>query len=160
MTKNGSKPDNLTPTSGAVWRRPRMEGVVIPLPSGNICRIRPVALDVMITSGKLPDLLTPLAAKTLWTELDTDQIGDVAEMATGMAELFGTVCRAAFIEPRIVDSPEADDEISLEDIDFADKAAVFQLAIQPAKVLEGFRQQQTRDVEPVRDGEKQPVEAK
>lgn len=136
MTDNGKEPQV---TSGSLWRKPREEGVVVPLPSGNIARLRPVALDVMITSGKLPDMLTPLAAKTLWTEMEPEDIGDVSELATGMADLFGFVCKAAFIEPKVVDNPKKEDEISLDDIDFRDKAAVFQLAIQPAEVLQKFR---------------------
>lgn len=143
--------DNNQVTGAAVWRKPRQEGYVITLPSGNTARLRPVALDVMITSGKLPDILTPIAAKTLWAEIETEEIGNVAEMASGMADLFGIVCKAAFMEPAVVDKPKADNEISLEDISFEDKAAVFQLAIQPAKVLERFREQQAAGVESVPD---------
>lgn len=134
--------DEWQPTSGKTWRSPRLEGVVIPLPSGNMARIRPVALDMMVASGKIPDLLAPIAAKTLWTEIDTDEIGDVKELATGMVNLFNVVCKAAFVEPRVVDEPQADDEITLEDIAFQDKATVFQLAIGPARHLELFRQEQ------------------
>lgn len=145
--------EELRPTLGIEWRKPRREGVLVPLPSGNVARIRPVALDVMIASGQIPDVLTPLAAKTLWTEVEADQIGNVAEMATGMADLFNVVCRAAFVEPRIVDDPQAEDEIGIEDIDFQDKAAVFQLAIGPARQLELFRERQEAAMAALRAGE-------
>ena len=61
MDDNGKEPQI---TSGVKWRQPREEGIIVPLPSGNVARLRPVALDVMISSGKLPDMLTPVAAKT------------------------------------------------------------------------------------------------
>lgn len=140
-------------TSASTWREPREKGYVITLPSGNVARIRPVALDVMIRDGTLPDLLSPIAAKSLWTETTTDEIGNVGELATGMAELFGYVCRASFIEPRIADDVEdlGEGEIALEDVSFDDKAFVFQLAIQPAQILHRFCEKQAADVESVRD---------
>ena len=140
-------------TSAAAWREPRENGFVVTLPSGNTARIRPVALDVMIQDGRLPDLLSPIAARSLWTETDVEEIGKVGELATGMAELFGYVCKASFIEPRVVDGEDlGEGEISLSDVCFDDKAFVFQLAIQPAQVLHRFCEQQTRDVEPPRTG--------
>ena len=149
-SKNGS---TKKVTLGKAWRKAREEGEAVALPSGNVARIRPVALDVLLTSGNLPDLLSPIAAKTLWTEVDTDQIADMAETAIGMAELVNIVCQASFVEPRIVDEATADDEITLEDIDFLDKTSVFQLATQPAEVLRRFRQQQEGNVDPVLDGQ-------
>lgn len=151
--------NNLKPTSAAEWRKPREEGYVVTLPSGHVARLRPVALDVLIVSGKLPDLLTPLAAKSLWVETDGEKIGNEAEQAKGYAELVNIVVPAAMVEPRIVDEPEGDDEISLEDIDFADKVAVFQLATQPAEVLRRFRDKQERDVAAVSNGKDDGAEA-
>lgn len=148
-------------TSAAAWREPREKGYVLALPSGNTARIRPVALDVMIQDGRLPDLLSPIAARSLWTETDVEEIGKVGELATGMAELFGYVCKASFIEPRIVDGEEdlGEGEISLSDISFDDKAFVFQLAIQPAQVLHRFCEKQAGDVEPPRAGDGDTPEA-
>lgn len=156
-SENGNMPSE--PTKGIEWRRPREEGYLILLPSGNTVKLRPVALDVMISSGILHDELTPLAARTMWTEIDADKIADVTEMATGMAELFGVVCKAAFLEPKVVDEASADDEIELGDISFEDKATVFQLAIQPSRVLEKFCAEQARNVASILDGENEPVEA-
>ncbi len=145
--------EQLQPTSGRLWRQPREEGVAITLPSGHVARLRPVALDVMIAHGELPDLLTPLAAKTLWTEIEAKEIGDTAELATGTIELFNLVCRAAFVSPRVVDDPQADDEIGLADIAFEDKSAVFQLCIQGARALELFRERQAQRLEALHNGE-------
>lgn len=138
-------------TGAAEWRAPREKGFVVTLSSGNIARIRPVALDVMLQDGSLPDLLSPLAAKALWTETDVEQIGEMSELAAGMAALFGQVCKAAFMNPRVVELAEGEElgenEIMLADIDFRDKGEVFQLAILPAQLLRKFCEEQARDVE-------------
>ena len=144
------------PTPAAEWREAREAGYVVTLPSGKAARLRPVALDVMISRGQLPDLLTPIAAKTLWSETDTGAIADEATLAQGFTELVALVCVASFLEPRIVDAQPGsmapgdgeltDNEIRLEDIDFQDKVAVFQAAIQPAEVLKRFRDQQEAGV--------------
>ncbi len=139
MDDNGKEPQI---TSGVKWRQPREEGIIVPLPSGNVARLRPVALDVMISSGKLPDMLTPIAVKTLWTEMGGEEISNAVEMATQMADLFHIVCKASFIEPKIVDDPQEEDEIAIDDISFTDKGFVFNLAIQPAEVLRKFRDEQ------------------
>lgn len=143
----------LTPTLGAQWRKAREEGVVVTLPSGNVARLRPVALDVLVTSGEVPDLLTPLAARMLYGEVGDEELQGVAEVARGTAKLCNLVCRAAFVEPRIVDDPQAEDEVALEDVDFTDRMAVFQVAIQGARSLETFRDQQEKRLGALRDGE-------
>jgi hypothetical protein len=114
----------------------------------------------MITSGELPDLLTPLAAKTLYGEIQNDELSSAADLATNMAKLLSVVCKASFVSPRIVDDPQADDEISLEDVDFGDKMTVFNLAIAGAEALRSFRRRQAPDVGVVSDGESntQPTE--
>lgn len=148
-------------TLAKVWRAPREKGYVVTLGSGNVARIRPVALDVMIKNGTLPDLLSSIAAKSLWAgEGDVEDIGEGGELAVSMAELFGQVCIASFIIPRIVDDTEdlGDDEITLADICFSDKSEVFQLAVLPAQVLQKFCEKQARDVESVRTGDDDPPE--
>lgn len=152
----------LKPTSGKQWRRPREEGYAVTLPSGNVAVIRPVALDVMLQRGEIPDLLTPIAASMLWkeTEVDADTVEREPALALRMMELFDVVARAAFLEPRIVDEPEAHDEIAPADLSLEDKGWVFQLAIQPARVLATFCEKQAAGVGsvPTGEGDQQPAE--
>lgn len=137
----------------SAWRKPREQGYTVRLPSGNVATLRPVAVDVLLLSGKLPDLLSPIVAKTLWAETEPATLADQAELSKGFAELVNIVTRASMLNPRIVDEPSADDEIGLEDIDFSDKLAIFQLATGGSAVLQKFLEQQAASVEPVRDGE-------
>lgn len=153
MAGKAKKP---TPTPAKAWRQPREEGYLIPLPSGNVARLRPVALDVLILSGELPDLLSPIAAKMLWEDLpDVAEIANAAELATGTAKLMNHVCRAAMMEPPVAAMGEEpkDGEIALEDIDFQDKSIIFQLAISPAVAMRNFRDRQAAGLDAVPDGE-------
>lgn len=150
---------NLTPTPGAAWRKPREVGETVRLPSGNVATLRPVALDQLMLSGKIPDLLTPIAAKSLWTETDTGAIADQVETAKGFAELVNLIVPLAMLAPRVVAEPAGDDEIAPDDIEFSDKIAIFQLATGGATVLANFRKGQETDVEPVPDGQDVQSEA-
>jgi len=140
-------------TPAAAWRKPRLEGYTVTLPSGNTVRLRPVALDMLILTGKLPDLLTPIAARSLWVDTNADAIGKEVELARGFTELVNIVVPAALLEPCMVDDPQADNEIGPNDMDFADKLAVFQLATQPAEVLRQFREQQTGSLATLSNGD-------
>lgn len=146
-------------TSGVVWRAAREQGYLKQLPSGNWARLRPVSPDLLLSTGDLPDMLTPLVVKMVFEGSDgqeVDRLTDPQQMisqAADTVQLFNTVCRLAFLAPRIVDDPQAEDEISIEDIDLADRGFVFQLVTQPAEVLRRFRLEPAGDVAAVSDGQ-------
>lgn len=140
-------------TPAAQWRKARLEGHVVRLPSGNVARVRPVPMDLLITGGKIPDILTPIAARALWVDTDAETIGNETEMAKGFIELVNLIAPLALVEPRVVAKPTGDDEIALEDMEFSDRLAVFSLATQPSEVLRRFRDEPAGDVEPVRHGD-------
>jgi len=133
--------DKRRPTSGAEWRKPREEGFLVHLLSGNMARIRPVALDVLLRQGEIPDLLTPWVAKTIYEGVDTDELDKLlnvetlVEQSDEMLSLIDAICTAAFVEPRIVADPQAEDEIHITDVELADRGSVFSLAVLPAKEL-------------------------
>ena len=151
---NGNKP-----VTGKDWRKLREEGFMYLLPSAEIwVRLRPVALDVLMLAGKVPDTLTPLAASVLWeprlyTSDEAKALLEKIEAIRERVELINIVCRAGMAEPRIVDDPQYDDEISPDDLDFVDKFTIYQLVTQPAGWLHRFRAEQTPDVELVPDDE-------
>lgn len=164
-------PKLLRPTSGADWRRPRTEGELIELPSGNRARLRAVSLPTLVAAGNIPDLLTPLVVRMLGQGIDatTDTLekalasaekgeddagaAEAFRQLRDMNEVFDAVCRAIFVEPRIVETPQADDEIAAEDLELADKLHAVYLAMQPVEVLRRFRVQPATDVATVHDGE-------
>lgn len=143
---------DLQVTSAGQWRKAREEGTIVTLPSGHVARLRPVALDVLITSGRLPDFLTPVAASTLFAEQEMEKIAEHGKVAEQYAQLINAVVPAAFLEPRVVAGEPGEGEISLDDVEFVDKVAVFNLATAGARALETFRSRQESDVDALQDG--------
>jgi hypothetical protein len=131
------------------------EGTPQTLLSGLQVQMRSVRPELLLRSGKLPDILTPIVLKTLYEsateELDAylfDQ-REQAEDALKMIEGVDAVCEQALVDPSIVPY------LSLND-----RMWIFKLAFMPAEVLSRFRLGQTRDVEVGADGEgdEQPTE--
>jgi hypothetical protein len=149
----------LRPTSGATWRQPRTEGYTKELPSGAVARLRPVTPDQLIISGDVPDILTPLVVQMLYRGTNGSELTQLVSAQESLSQakatitLCNAVCRAAFVEPRIVDDPQADDEISINDVAIIDRYFVFQLASQPAEVLRAFMFPEAPTVAVVPDGD-------
>lgn len=145
----------LTPSTKARdWRKSRNEGYSIMLPSENIATLRPVPLDILVESGKIPDFLTPIAAKSLWSDTDSAEIASNEDLHKDFIALINIIVPLSMISPAVVEHPDPDkEEISIEDIDFMDKVAIFNLSIQPAAVLKNFRQQQAQRMADLLSGE-------
>lgn len=145
----------LTPVSGAALRAVREQGVLQELPSGIVVRMRPVKPAHLLRLGKIPDVLTPLVLKVLYGQAQQRDFNDFLSLreqrdeALAVVESVRVVCTAALVEPRIVDDPQADDEIHIDDLDAADQAWIFNLAFLEAKELRSFRRGQAPDVEPM-----------
>jgi hypothetical protein len=147
-------------TTGRKWRTDARRTFLIKLPSGNVARLRNVAVDVLITSGELPDVLSTLAAQTLFDDMDFADIAEEGKTSKQYVELINHVVPAAFDSPTVTEFPEGDDEIALSDIDWSDKVTVFQLALLPVDALQSFRDEQNGDVENVPNGDDDVVAAK
>ena len=153
------------PTRGTDWRKAREEGFILTLPSGNAARIRPVALDVLLRNGEIPDLLTPFVAQMVYEGVDTGELDKLlsveklTESSTEMLTLIDAVVTAAFVEPHIVENPQADDEIAIEDVELADRGTVFSLAVLPANDLRRFLERQAPGLEVAPDGDGDGPEA-
>lgn len=155
---------NLLPTSGRQWRKPREEGFLVQLPSGNVCRLRPLSPDLMLSMGEIPDLLTPLVEKMLFEGADIGEVTQALDKAIDPAEQFDAgnllrlirfidaFCVRALIAPRIVENPQAEDEISIYDLGLQDRFAIYQYCIQPAEVLYSFHLVAQSALEPISDG--------
>ncbi len=174
-------PKLLRATNGAAWRAPRVQGIPIELPSGNIAHLRPVQPERLAAQGEILDILTPLVARMLFQGADAtadtiaqtlgaamgeDEDADPTAMAAAAGNLANIervcdiVCKAAFVNPRIVSDPQADDEIALEDLELADKVHVFTLSLRGAAALQHFRYEPNGHVESIPDsqGDAQPTQ--
>lgn len=147
--------EQLRPTPGADWRRQSTATAVTTLPlSGLNVEVGRVHLDALLLSGKIPDVLTPVVADMLWSTIGQGQGKE--EEIQGTKDFFALVnivVKASLVSPRVVDTPTADDEISVDDIEFGDRLIIFQLARQPATVLFRFRQEQVADVDALPESE-------
>lgn len=148
----------LRATAGRTWRAAREEGFEQLLPSGNVARLRPVALADLVAQGKVPDLLTPLVMRMAFEGIDAEpsELHDVErgqEWTAAVLATYAAVCRAAFVSPRIVDDPQADDEIAIDDVDLFDRASVFFISTRGVETLRRFRLGPETDVDAVSDGQ-------
>lgn len=148
-------PNGQQPTAALEWRKAREVGELVPLPSGKMARLRPVDLLKMIRKGDIPNLLSPIAAKAVWSEQDTDEIGNSLGMSMEYYDLVCLVLPTIFVSPEIVDSPEdlGDDKILLDDVDPTDRLAAFNLAISGVSAMRQFRKQQEQYVDAVPDSD-------
>jgi hypothetical protein len=134
-------------TPAATWRRERIQGYPVTLPSGNIAILQNVPLDQLLESGDIPDILTPIASRALWSDTDSNELAKDVELHRKFMDLIGIIIPMSMISPKVVLNPNPEkEEISLDDIDFNDKVAIFNLAIQPAAVLKNFRKVQEKSM--------------
>lgn len=145
-TSNGDLGD-VTPASE--FRRVREQGERITIPStGRTVRMRVVKTANLLRLGKIPDPLAELVIKTLYGQMTREQYANFFELAerkehaADMLESLRVVCTAALVHPRIVDVPEGDDEIHIDDLEDGEQRYIFDLALLEATDLSRFRVQQ------------------
>jgi hypothetical protein len=80
-----------------------------------------------------------------------ENTGDLSSMddLKNYAELVNAICISAMVDPRVVDDPQADDEIDIDTLEWADKVFLASIVGATTKQLELFRREQTGDVDTV-----------
>ena len=140
-TNKPPQPAPLKITSAREFRRLRREGQLVELPSGMVARLRPVALiDLWRTAGNIPDALTSIIAELVANQsLNPEKSEMTGQLIGAVGDLYGMVCRAAFITPAIVEAPRDEaEEIQLEDVTQADRQFVLAWASAPTNELGRF----------------------
>lgn len=134
MTKNGHTQEPSV-TIGADWRRPREVGYLVKLPSGHIARIRPVGPEVFTRLSRIPVMLGEVM-----TNPDADMEIDFSspDKLKDWLEVINAITAGCMVNPRIVETPTADDEITIDDVDISDRAFLFALFGKPVRALEIF----------------------
>jgi hypothetical protein len=143
-------------TSGAAWRKTREEGLPVTFPSGKVAALRNVNLASLLAKGIISDALTPIVAELLNGGKAAEKLKP-EQLFKAQIALQEAVCKLAFVNPRIVDEPQADDEISIDDVAHIDQEFALALLQTPVERLaETFRQTETPHVESVSEGEAVP----
>ncbi len=140
-------------TSGKAWREARENGVEIKFPSGFTASIRPIDVDFFVRVGRVPNVMAGMLADLLdgkHVKMDKPPLEKLEDRRDWL-DFLNELVKYAFISPRIVDDPQADDEISIDDLAYGDKFIVYQLFAQPAEVLRRFRDAQSKFVAVVDD---------
>lgn len=157
--KNGNGAEHIAPKLPTIdeLRKIYEEGLPQTLLSGIEVYMRPVRADVLLASGKVPDILTPLVINMLFPpkrEADefVDEVGDFVSKprdetkeALEFIKAANVVCEAALIDPSIVPY-----------LSLSDRLWIFKLAFMPVAVLSTFRIKPRRNVE-TGDGEREEL---
>lgn len=139
------------PTSGKQWRKAREEGVEIRLPSGMTVALRPIEVDLFMRVGHIPDALAPTVNRLINGERLAFEVPalESLEQSKDWLLFLEELVTFAFVTPKVVNAPQGDDEISVEDVTYSDKLFVYRFFSYPAQVLEKFREEQSRHVAPL-----------
>ena len=146
----------LQVTSGKQWRKTREQGIPMVMPSGNVAAIRPLGVSVLLKTGKIPDfLIGVISDAVMGVAVEKRRKFDIndTEKLSALFEFQDAIAEDMFASPRIVSQPQADDEISIDDVALEDKAWLLQFIGAPIAALERFRLQQKVDVDAVGDVE-------
>lgn len=156
----------LEVTVGATLRKAREAGAVVPFPSGNNYRVRIPGAAGMLKRGNLPNPLLSFALDAFYsgvTEEKYDAFLSAQERSEGALDLIASlraVCQEMFMEPRVVDNPQADNEIAIDDVPLQDQLWAFRLAFAPSEVLYPFRDEPQADVVSVLESQDVPQATK
>lgn len=127
-------------TTASERRAKREQGVEILFPEyEDWVSIRPMDEAFFLRHGMIPDFLAPAINKIIAEgqgELPKVEKND--EWLAWLDELV----KFCFVHPKVVDNPQGDDEISIDDVSYQDKCFLYSLFGQPANVLRRFRDKQ------------------
>ena len=119
------------------------------LPSGNVALVRRISPEAFLSSGMIPDAMQPILEKSIRSkqglppQVEQELVGD-PKMLKSIIELMDAALVAAVVEPRVVLSvPEGEtlpeDCLLASDVDFEDKAFIFNYSLGGSKDLARFR---------------------
>lgn len=135
-------------TDVKVWRE-SAQGELFTLPSGNVARLRRIHIMQLVEQGQVPDTLTALVAQMISS--DPRLRLSMADLKR-YAEVVNVVVKAAFVEPRLADEP-GEDCLGVQEVNFSDRAAVFEWCHLPTAKMTPFRPEPAADVDVVRPGD-------
>jgi hypothetical protein len=162
------EPIEATPTPVQEWKRSQAQtSVPFKVPSGNTCLVRPVSLNMFLKQGRVPNELMPLVNKTIATgrQPTDEELTATPEMLSAMIDLMDQVVVECVEQPQVQPSgaPDAPRDVNLlyvDEVDLADKAAIFAFATGGVRDVKSFLEESDGDVQALRDveGVQQPTE--
>lgn len=101
-----------------------------------------------IHAGKIPDYLTETVQNLIdgrENSVKQPEQDKIAEFRVWIDELM----KWTFVSPKVVDNPQGDNEIGVDDIGWIDKMHIYRFFGQPAQMLRGFRLAPIKPMAPV-----------
>lgn len=135
----------MTITSGESWRIARTTEITFP--SGNTAVCRTVGTDLFIKLGRVPDWATSYVLDAIEQTGGVFDIRKLPERKTledekNWIDFINAVTETCFVNPKIVDNPQADDEISVDDVEYGDKVYLAAFLGRPIQSLATFLKEQ------------------
>lgn len=133
---------NEQPTPASIWR----QGYLLQLPSGRAVQVRPISAMGLLSSNLLPDELFRVVeewisgeTKSVLSEDDTiNKLGGKAQAVKRSRQFYEAYAYVALLSPRMVENPQADDEIGPLDMDDTDLQFLQQFLGRSGKELASF----------------------
>lgn len=119
MEEQQQNPVPITPTPATQWQgKVEVEGTDLPLPSGNVARVRQLGPTAFLTSGMIPDPLTSLVRQAINSKQGLppsalNKIADDPKQLTAALEMFDRVLVFAVIMPSIEMPPACAFDVNL-----------------------------------------------
>jgi hypothetical protein len=136
-------------TTRKEWREKRDQGVEILLPEyGDVVRIRPMDATFFLRTGRIPDYLAQTVDELINNSLNQVPVPPkiTSDKTVEWMKWLDELVTYAMVSPKVVSTPQADDEISIDDIGYTDKLSIYRWFGQPAQVLRAFRAAQVKSV--------------
>lgn len=141
------------PTSASSWKKASSGGPLV-VPSGHTALVRPVGLQVLVASKKIPNSLMKFVSEALnagkTPSMDSLNLDDENTLID-MMNFMDRVVIDCVIEPKVHPIPAEDEEgnpgprdenlLYVDEVDQDDKAFIFQFALGGTRDLEQFREE-------------------
>ena len=101
--------------------------------------------------GYVPEILKPLLVEMLNKGQTETKDAQSYEETVEWFKFLDSLCEFAFVEPSV---GSQEDQITLDDIDLADKMFIFRFFGRPADEIASFRSQQEKSIQPLATPEK------
>lgn len=135
---------NAMASTASEMRQRRSEGVEIVFPEyGDTIAIRPMDAAFFFRHGRIPDFLAPAVNELL---ANGNVTLPTPEKNMEWLQFLDELVKFAFVDPKVVDNPQGEHEISIDDVGYSDKVYLYRLFGYPADFLRRFRDGQKKSV--------------
>jgi len=130
----------MSVTSAKERREKRDAGIELQFPEyGDVVAIRPLDEGFFLQAGMIPDFLAPVVQELIGTGKVSLPTPEKNEKWLAFLDM---MVKYAYLHPKVVDQPQGDDEISIEDVGYIDKTFLYGFFGSPANILRAFRARQ------------------